>query len=519
MFRNFKALLFFTVLILGSGFQQSMGQNTNPVNSLLYSNQANMFSEQGSAMDPVSLVMPGTAYAGGFGSFLDNPASAALFNRSFSEFGLAYTAVNESAEFANSPQSLDDNQFNLSNAGLVYSFPTTQGSLVVGAGYNQHTVFNRALGFRGRNDQTTITDGFKAPGSIYSDIAFNTFAIDYGDEFEDWDESILRMGFDQWGDYLGMRQQGEIFESGYGGEYSFFAATEFQQDLMIGVSLGILNGRYKYDRLFQEVDNFNVYNDQFIDTDNDGNGDTDIDNILLQDQIRTDYTGFKFRVGMIYRLNEVVNVGGSFTPGTRMKVDEKFDANILTTFDNGVAYEDELNTEFTYYVEMPSRTSVGISVNNLNGFTVSTAAEYVNYAGTRIDFDDGDLFEDELAENEFIENNFRAVWNLRGGIAYQIPDGVTLRGGYSYLPGKFESADNNRSVISFGMGIELTPAVRLELAGRYKTWDETSAVYDYAEYDYSVLPDEPPTHTFGSENASRSVERWQTLATIRFNMN
>lgn len=519
MRRIFKSLLICTVLVLLIGLQHSTGQGTNPINSLLYSNQANMFSEQGSAMDPVSLVMPGTAYAGGFGSFLDNPASAAMFENSFSEFGLAYTTVEESAQFVNSSRSLDGSQFNLSNAGLVYSFPTSRGSLVVGGGYNQHTVFNRALGFRGRNEQTTITDQFKAPGSTYADIAFNSFAIDYGDEFEDWDESILRIGFDQWGDFLGIRQQGEIFESGYGGEFSFFAATEFQQDLMIGVSLGILQGRYKYDRLFQEVDNFNDYSSNFIDTNDDGEGDTDIDNILLQDRIRSNYTGFKLRAGVIYRLNDMVNVGASYTLGTRMQIDETFDASIQTTLDNGVVFEDDLNSEFTYYVEMPSRTSVGFSLNDINGITLSGAAEYVNYAGTEIDFDDGNLFEDELAENEFIDNNFRSVWNLRGGLAYQVNEGLTIRGGYGYLPGKFQNASNNRSVISFGTGISLTPAIQLELAGRYKTWDEVSSVYDYAEYDYSLLPDEPPTHTFRSENASRSVDRWQMLATMRFYMN
>jgi hypothetical protein len=506
-------VLFFIV-----GLSGTLGQNANPLNSLLYSNQANMFSDQGIAMDPVTIVMPGTAYAGGFGSFLDNPASAALYNQSFGQFGLAYTNVNESAQFANSSRSLSDNQFNLANAGFVYSFPTAQGSLVVGAGYNQHSVFNRALGFRGRNEQTSITDQFKSPGSTYADIAFNTFATDYGDEFEDWDESILRLGFPDNGDYLGIRQQGEIFESGYGGEYSFFAATEFQEDLLVGVSLGVLNGQYKYDRLFQEVDNFNDYNSDFIDSNDDGAGDTDIDNILLQDRIRSTYTGLKLRAGVIYKLNEVFNVGASYTMGTRMEIDETFDANIQTTFDNGVSFEDELNNEFTYYVEMPSRTSIGFSLNDLNGISVSAAAEYVNYSGTRIDFNDGSLFEDEIAENEFIENNFRSVWNLRGGVQYQVNDGLTLRGGFSFLPSKFENGTDDRSILSFGSGIALSPGVQLEFAAQYKYWDEVSSVYDYADYDYTPLPNEAPTFTTRSESASRSADRWQVLSTIRFNL-
>lgn len=506
------------VLFFIGGLSQSSGQNANPHNSLLYSNQANMFSDQGIAMDPVSIIMPGTAYAGGFGSFLDNPASAALHNQSFGQFGLAYTELKETTEFTNVSRLFNDHQFNLSNAGFVYSFPTAQGSLVVGAGYNQHTVFKRAIGFNGRNEQSTITDQFKTPGSTYADIAFNTFATDYGDEFEDWDESIFRIGFNDFGDYLGVQQQGEIFESGYGGEYSFFAATEFQENLMIGVSLGVLNGQYKYDRLFQEVDNFNIYSSDFIDTNDDGTGDTDIDNILLQDQIRSTYTGLKLRAGIIYRLNEILNLGASYTLGTRMEVEEIFDANLQTTFDNGTTFEDELNSEFIYYVEMPSRTSLGFSLNDLDGITVSAAAEYVDYSGTRIDFNDGSLFEDEIAENDFIQNNFRSVWNLKGGIQFDVNDGFILRGGYSFLPSKFEDGTDDRSIFSFGTGIKVSTGIHLEIAAQYKYWDEVSSVYDYADYDYSPLPDEPPTFTIQSENASRSVDRLQFLSTLRFNL-
>ncbi len=518
MRQSIKIIIILTTVTFAAGISFAGAQTTNPLNSLLYSNQANILSEQGSAMDPVTLVMPGTAYAAGFGSFLDNPASAALFKTSFGEFGMAYTNVNESVNFLGNTRSLGDSQFNLSNAGFVYSFPTAQGSLVVGAGYNQHSVFNRAMGFRGRNEQTTITDMFKTPGSTYADIAFNTFAIDYGDEFEDWDESIFRIGFNEYGDYLGIRQQGEIFESGYGGEYSFFAATEFQQDLMIGVSLGILNGRYTYDRLFQEVDNFNDYDSDLIDSSGDGQGDTDIDNILLQDKIRSSYTGFKLRAGAIYRLNEVVNIGASYTFGTRMEVTELFDARIRTTFDNGTVFDDELNSEFTYYIEMPARTSMGVSLNNMGPLTVSASAEYVDYASTRIDFRDGELFEDEIAENEFIEEAFRSVWNLRSGLELQLNDGFTLRGGYQHLPGKFREVSTDRNIFTFGSGIQISRDVALELGGSYSMWDEFSAVYDYAEYNYSPLPDAPPTYTLRSENADRSADRWQFLATMRFNI-
>jgi len=210
-------LRFLMLPCLAIGFTiQAGAQNVN--DALLFSNQAVQFGDQREIINPVTGVMPGTAYASGFGSFLDNPASVALFDKSFGEFGLTYKSISEEASFLGSSRSMDDSQTNISNVGFIYSFPTQQGSLVIGAGYNQHSSANRALGINARNENSTITDQFKAPGNTYSDIAFNTYAIDYGDEFQDWDESILRIGFDQFGDYLGIRQQAEITERGNGGE-------------------------------------------------------------------------------------------------------------------------------------------------------------------------------------------------------------------------------------------------------------------------------------------------------------
>ncbi len=514
---TFAALVF---LIGNLGFaNKTLAQQTNPNNPLLYSNQATMFGDQGSAFDPISIIMPGVAYNAGFGSFIDNPASAALFKNSFGQFGLSYRMVDENSQYLGNSSTLDDRQTNLSNFGIVYSFPTTRGSLVAGAGYTQHTSFNRAFGFRGRNNNSTITDNFKAPGSTYSDIAFGTFATDYGDEFEDWDESIFRIGFDQLGDYLGIRQQGEIIQRGYGGEYSMFMATEFQQNLMIGASIGILNGRFKYDRLFQEVDEFNDYDGQIIDSNNDGTGDTDIDRILLEDDLTSRYNGFRVRTGFLYRLNQNLNIGGSYTFGTKIFVDEQFNASITSSFDNGVDFEDNLNTEFSYNVRFPSKASLGFAVKDLNGLTVSASAEYIDYSKTRIEFNDGNLFEDELLENEFIKDTYRPVLNYKAGLSYQFNPMFTVRGGYSYLPSRFDGGSDDRNVFALGAGFSLTDDVRLELAAQYAIWEEETTVYDYAVYNYSDLPDNPPSFSFRSESAIRSVDRWNVLATLKFRLN
>lgn len=509
-----RKIIITTVLLAAFfGLQHSYAQSDN--NILLYNNQATLFGDQGPAYDPISIVIPGTAMKAGIGSFIDNPASMALFDKSIGEFGLSFGDVSEEANYLGNSRTLDNNQFNFSNLGFLYSLPTSQGSLVFGGAYTKHTTFNRALAFRGRNENSTITDLFKTDGSPYQEIAFNTFATDYGDEFQDWDESIFRIGFEQYGDFLGIGQQGEVLQSGNGGEYSLFFATEFQRDLMIGASIGLLSGKFKYDRIFQEIDEFDDYNSDIIDSDDDGVGETDIDNILLDDNLTSRYNGFRARAGLLYKATDNINFGVSYTLPTKIFVDEEFDASITTTFDNGTEYNDFSDSEFSYNVKYPGMVALGAALEDLSGLSISLSAEYINYSNTEIEFEESDLFEDELAEKDFISEAYQAVWSYRAGLAYDLTPDFTVRGGYRFQPSRFKDGNDDRSIYSFGAGFRIGNGIRFEAAAQYTMWDEVSAVYDYGDYNYSPLPDNLPSVTYESETANRAVDRWQIFGTIR----
>lgn len=512
-----KILKILGLLLLIYGVSSASAQNNN--NPLLYSNQAVLMGDFGTPSDPLSMIMPGTSYGAGFGSYLDNPASAALFKESFGEFGLSYNGVNEETTFLDNTRSLNNNNTTLTNFGLVYKVPTARGSLVIGGGYTQNAVYNRAMSIRGQNNNSTITDNFKTPGSTYADVAFNTFATDYGDEFEDWDESIFRSGFETYGDYFGIRQQGEVLQNGFGGEYSAFIATEFMRNFMVGASIGILNGKYSYDRVFQEVDQFNDYSDAFIDTDDDGVGDTDIDNILLNDKTTSRYAGFRSRLGVLYGADTGIKIGASYTLPTVINVDEDFDAEIVTTFDNAIAFDDDLASQFSYKITYPARTAFGVSYKSMPGVSLSLSAEYVDYSNTKIDFEDDSLFEDELIENDFIKNEFKPVWSFRSGISLNMNPNVSLRGGYQYIPSKFEGGIDDKSIYLLGAGFSVSPELSLELGGQYAVWEERSVVYDYTQYDYSPLPDDLPAVTIQSETADLNADRWRVMATLRLSIN
>ena len=495
-----------------------LSQNANPLNSWLYSNQASLFGDFGTPGDPITMVMPGTAYTAGFGTYLDNPASTALFGSTFGEFGYTRRSVSEEAAYTGVQREHDSSDFqhSLSNAGFVYSFPVETGRFVVGGGYTQHASYNRTISASTRNFSSSVTDFFKIPGSLYSDIAFTTFANDYGDEFQDWNESIFRIGFDNFGDYPGISQVFTITESGFGGEYSLFASTEFRRNLMVGLSLGWVRGNYHYERECLELDSQDVFAGEFIDTSGDGEPDTDIDRVLLEDQLSTTYGGLRARVGILYRLTPFINVGASFSPSSSFKVKEELSAGITTTMNNRFSLDDDIDVEFTYRFKTPSKTSIGIALDRYNRISLSIAADYVNFRNMEVDFEDAELFGRQVRENEVEESELRNVWNLRAGASFYLNPYVTFRGGYSHLPGRFDTGAGNKRVFSFGGGFILSSRILLDMVFQHERWQEESSVYDFARYDYSSLPESTPDFTLQSENADRLVNRWSIMASVVF---
>ena len=161
-----------------------------------------------------------------------------------------------------------------------------------------------------------------------------------------------------------------------------------------------------------------------------------------------------------------------------------------------------------------------MALNDFEGMSLSLAADFTDYSNVEIDFESDGLFEDELAENEFINNVFTSVWNLRGGISYDLNEFTSIRGGYAYQPSRFQDGVDDRNIYSGGFGFDLGQGTSIELGGIYMRWEEESSVYTYTEYDYSPLPDESPLISgTRSEDALRAVDFFQLMGTIRFSIN
>lgn len=400
------------------------------------------YSLQHPAYDATSMVIPGVAYPTGFGAYQENPASMALFDESFLSFSLSSRYVDEKGSYLGSRTSFDDSETNVGDLGFVYDFPTTRGSLVVGAGYSQTSDFNRALAGGGFNDRSTLTDFYNiTPDDSLFFAAFDTYAIDFATTDSSFANtaSIFRIGIP----YQGVDQDFEMTERGRMGEYSAFIATEFQENLMLGASIALFEGGYHYSREFLESDRRNQYDFQFIDSDGDGEPETDIDRILSEDAIDATFTAFSARLGAVYRVTPNVLVGASYRFPSTLHFEEEFNTEIRSTFDNGVVFEDDAPGRFEYRIVSPNRIHLGASARDLGIFSLSASAEYVPYASGRIEFDELDLRPLQEDINENVRAQLEDVWNLRGGRgagparAVHAPPGIRLVPESPHGPGVF----------------------------------------------------------------------------------
>jgi hypothetical protein len=480
------------VLLVVAGCHLARAQSENDV--LRYSLQ---YPEG----DPVSMIMPATSYAAGFGSYQQNPASAAFFKRSFVSIGASDRYVNEKGMYIRNTSNYSDNQFNVGDVGFVYKAPTSRGKFVFGAGYSQSHDYNRALSGHGYNNITTITDFWASSFSsnALNQAAFDAYTINDQDDNNGqplYSYSIFRDA--NGGSYQGIEQNFNLTERGTLGEFSAFLGVELAKNFEVGASIGVISGGYQYKRHFLESDTKNVYDAAIIKTDD---GYTDVDHILSKDAFHDTFTGFSARLGFIYQVTPHFNIGAAYQFKNVLHINEDFGTHIRNTLDNGDFFTGKDLGKFKYKTVRPGRLNLGITAKNISGFTISASAQRVAYSRSRIEFDD---LQDQSVQDQIngnIESDLNDVFNLRIGLAYQVNNQFTPRIGYGHYPSPTKLVDAARNFYSAGFSARLSRSATFNAAAQLGMWKDRDALY---------------TTPKGIEAAKENVKHWNIMAGFTF---
>lgn len=417
----------------------------------------------------LSMGMAYTSIANDFSATYWNPAGLGQIRMSEVSLGLSHQSYGNTSTFLGNTRSLDNSLTDLNNFGLVYPFPTAQGSLVFAVGYNRVNDFSTALSFDGFNPKSSIIQSMAPDGEPYPKkyvTMAERLALANADTSTGLFVSPIRDS---------LQQRGKVLEGGGLNNWTFAVAVEAARQLYLGVSLNVVSGSYTYNREYIETDIFDKYNK--IRFGNYYGNDYSFKQLNLVNTINGDISGFTARFGMLYKFNTGARIGINIKTPTFINVRENFSTDGTSTFDvvaqGRLSYNDRLEGKTEYDVTTPFVFSGGISVP-ISDLMIAGDVEFTDW--TQMKFSNADPSVEQY--NTDIKTLFRPTANLRVGAEYEF-DEFRLRGGFAYLPSPYRGDPSSfaQKYITAGLGFIVQGNVAIDIGYAYGFWDARHVNY------------------------------------------
>jgi hypothetical protein len=445
-----------------------------------------------------------------------NPAGLARFRTSnFFVSSSFYTARNNAGYIG---EKIEDSKFNfnLPNIGIVanirgedYESKNPEGfvNFVIGFNVNRLNNFHKRSIFDADNRSSSVTENWAERAtetgtlppqfSRYSleHLAYSAWVIDK-DTSSPVPAYVSAYGKNS---AIHVNQRGSILTRGALNDYNFSFAGNYRHIVLVGISLGAKSVRYIEDNSFTE-------------TDKRGSPVRDINNVTLEQYLRTSGIGFNAKLGVNVSPTEYFRMGYAFHSPTIFNLTDSYLYTIQSKFDFGardplgdLREEKTVTTESTVYkykITTPARHvfSLGL-VNKEMGF-ISLDIETVNYSsGNIITKDKGADAYSFTAENLSIKRKLSTnVVNIRlGGEA--IWEQYRFRAGYARYPSQYKSGEvpflNNlvNNVYTLGFGIK---------SNKY-SFDAAYVNSGYADYSVPYTLQNPAKTSYTITNNVRST--------------
>ncbi len=334
--------------------------------------------------------------------------------------------------------------FNLNNIGVVFAFPLNSLNnndagwqfINLGFGINRHNNFNDrwiAEGFNPYSSQmASILQKAESQGSVDNLDPFSTELA--------WETWLL--GEDDDGFFVdmlhGVNQRQETNISGYIRELVLTMGANYNDRLYLGATVGFPSLSYEEESILIEEDT---------------KGSNEVFNSMTySNNLRTTGSGYHFKFGAIFRLTDMVRIGGAFHSPTFYNLTDRYSARMTSDLDLDYDSNEASSPQgrFDYDLETPLKAigSLGLVFGTTGAINIDY--EYVDYTAARLRSGDY-MFSDE---NRQIRNSFTEQHNIRIGGELNL-DPIIMRAGYGYFsnPYRSEVNDATRQMISAGLGI------------------------------------------------------------------
>jgi long-subunit fatty acid transport protein len=447
----------------------------------------------------------GIAGVADYGALFTNPAGLGYFESSQAGGSFNFLRATDDARYqvGGAEAAFTDqtvSQYGLGNAALIYKMPTARGSLVFGGAFNQTNTFERTLEYSGQNAFNSITDTFLPFEGNYSvgsgrDVsfdfdlplrAFNAGAIEFfRDSFDEGEYPFLQAVTPG----TTIEQADEVIEEGRITEASFGSGFEAAEGVMVGASVNIAFGTYRFSRFYREIDINNENTPDLYSVLVDGSELRGFDELQVEEGIESDLAGVNIRGGLSAELPPNFRVGLVIETPTWYSIDETFGTRITTFFDSGGSLADGSTdaNDFDYTIRTPWRLGGGLSYQ-AGGLRLAGDVEVVDWTQLELDAE-ATNFPDV---NRRIRD-LKTVVNSRIGAEYEV-NGLALRAGFAYQPdprdveiqlADDETTDRSRTFYSAGIGYKFSEQFQINIGWMQERFDD-----QFRPYSSGTVPGE-----------------------------
>ncbi len=463
----------FLFLILGLLTHTAMSQTVEEAVTLAE-------NESGFGVKAAALGNAFTAIADDYSAIYWNPAGLAQMKMQQMYGSLNHLKLSTDATFLGNKSSLDQGFTKFQSFGYVYPFPTRRGSLVLAMGYQHIKDLNQIVQFSGFNPNSN-----DLAFSIYNDLGYNGLTLAF-----DRDLNITQ----------------NIKEEGHLSQWSIAGAIDLSPTFSAGATINLVTGSSDYRLKYLQEDAKGTNSYDIYDNNNQLIENFYYNYYQLEQLIATDYSGFEFKLGGLWRLNPNLRVGGTITFPMTLSIEESWTFSDELSYDvysiaDDVTYRfvepyDSLG-RFDYNIKIPFKFDFGLAYTFKN-LLLSASARYVDWTQLKLEKSDdaSSAYETYFTQqNEQVPLLLKDVLSYSFGAQYTVLNNkLQLRAGYRYVPSPIKESDKtyDKKYVSFGVGLLVSPNTQIDVALIRGTY-ETDKYYRY-DWDYDASIDPMVTH-------------------------
>ena len=431
----------------------------------------------------------GGAMGGDFSALALNPAGLGVYRSSEFTFTPTLRFNKANSTYLSNTSSDDRTKLNVGNFGLVFTNAATGKkyknrkwkSFSIGLGYNRLADFHQQVQYSGYNNQSSIAEIFSASAQTYG-VGVNV-APPWG--FLAYEGYLLDDNFYSIVPYQDGLMQSKSYETKGGvGEYSLSFGGNYQEKILLGLSIG-----------FQDF-NFERYQ-RYSEDDVSGNNNNNFSYLDYYENTVTRGMGVNVKLGAVYVVNDMLRLGLAFHTPTWSGMNdtsvyslqsntENYKSDIGEPNSNPETYADpQAIYQFKYGLNTPWRGVLSATALLGHYGMINADYEVVGYNAMRYHM--RDYRDYAAAVNDAIRQTYTLGHVARIGVEGRL-NRFMGRLGFAYHSSPFKDA-----ATFGGSQVDMSIGAGLRFGSFFIDAGYMHSIYKVAEYAYPALVSGIPT--------------------------